>query len=577
MMLGLLALLIGSLSYAKSLPHPSDKIKPISFVIQGIIGDPLKNIKARMEEKEKGLDGKYTKTNMRRFKHHLRAEVENAIKPFGYFQSRVHDSLFYRDGTWTVKINIIPGPQLKFTSLDLRITGPGASDPVYQKLYHHFPVKPGVPFNSKKYTTAKQDLFNIASNRGYFNAKLLKNQLIVDLNNYTAKVVLHFDTGPRFYFGKTTFSKTPFHLSFLKKFIEYKKGEHYKARKLNKSRKNFANSGYFQEVIAIPRIKHSKNLQTPVHFKLSPVAKKQYTFGLGYGTDTSFRGLIAMNYNWLNGYGHKFDAMVRGSQINNQIEGHYIIPGSHPGQDQYIFSAGYANEDFSTGKSNSIRAGFSYQTVFKNWQLVASLTYLDERSNYPTLPGSPTVNANLVYPNFTALRRVADDPLNPSKGYRLFMNFAGANHRVLSKISFVQGQLSLKALYTFFNHVRIIFRSNIGATDINEIQNLPLTLQFYAGGAESIRGYTYNQFGPGRYLFTGSFETQLRFYKDWYLVGFVDAGNAANSLKAKQMNVGVGPGIAWASPVGLLELTIANAITAPTQPWVIQFNMGPIL
>jgi len=39
----------------------------------------------------------------------------------------------------------------------------------------------------------------------------------------------------------------------------------------------------------------------------------------------------------------------------------------------------------------------------------------------------------------------------------------------------------------------------------------------------------------------------------------------------------VGPGIVWLSPIGMLEITVANAISQPNHPWVIQFTMGPDL
>lgn len=567
---------VSIVSYAKEATPV--KTKPIHITIQGLKGDPLKNVQQKLNEDENGLNDDYTARSMNRFYRQLRENINTAIQPYGYFRARISTNMSYRDNQWQILINIDPGQQLLFTRVDLQITGEGANDPIFQQLYQKFPVKAGTPLNSDQYNRAREDLFDIAANRGYFDNKMLQSQLIINLNNYTSTVILHFYTGPRYFFGATTFNKTPFDDSFLKRFLNYKDGEPYSARQLDTSRQGFANSAYFEQVIATPQTKNMTDRRIPVNFTLIPQAKKQYTFGAGYGTDTGPRALAAVTYNWINAYGHRFDALIRASQIDNQVSANYYIPGNHPAQDQYIITAGAAQESFDTGNSKSLTFGGSYQTLIDGWQMTSSLTYLNENSQYPQLPGSPTVNADLVYPNFMIDKRVANDQLNPSKGYYVLLNLAGASSDVLSKISFEQAQLTLKFLYTFFDRLRIVLRGTGGITDISQIQNLPLTLQFYAGGADSIRGYIFNQFGPGRYLFTSTAELQERIHGNWYAVGFIDSGNATNSFQWNNLNVGVGPGIAWASPVGMLELTVAQAITSrPKQPWLIQFSMGAVL
>lgn len=574
--MGLLALFGSALGLGK--PTPA-KTKPIHITIQGLGGKALDNTKARLDESTTGLDGDYTQRSIYRFYRHLRQDVRSAIEPYGYFKAKIHTQIDYdySKNIWQINVKVDHGPQLKFTTLDLQITGAGANDPAYQRIIKNFPVKVGQPFHSAEYQSAREDLFDIAANNGYFDNKMVQNQLIVNLNTYTSTVIMHFDTGPRFYFGPSTFNKTPFKESFLRRFLNYKQGQPYLARTLDLTREGFANSAYFQQVLAVPKISDTKLRQVPINYTLTPQAQRQYTFGAGYGTDTGPRAVIATTFNWINSYGHRFDALIRGSQISNELAAHYYIPGTHPARDQYVISGGLAREDFATGNSKSASLSAAYQTIIAGWQISPSLNYLDEKSNYPTLPGSPTVNANLVYPNLSIQRRVADDQLNPSKGYGIVLNLAGANSSFLSKISFMQARLTLKGMYTFWDRLRFVVRGTSGITDINQVQNLPLTLQFYAGGAESIRGYSFAQFGPGRYLFTGTFETQVRVKGNFYVVGFIDAGNATNDFAWNQIHAGTGPGIAYASPVGLLELTVANAITSPGHPWVIQFSMGPPL
>ena len=92
-----------------------------------------------------------------------------------------------------------------------------------------------------------------------------------------------------------------------------------------------------------------------------------------------------------------------------------------------------------------------------------------------------------------------------------------------------------------------------------------------------MRGYGYNSIGPGRNLVVASAEIQQRIYGSFYLTGFVDSGVVGNQNIFHHINVGTGPGFAWISSIGTIELTIANAFTQANTPWSLQFTMGTAL
>lgn len=69
----------------------------------------------------------------------------------------------------------------------------------------------------------------------------------------------------------------------------------------------------------------------------------------------------------------------------------------------------------------------------------------------------------------------------------------------------------------------------MGHTSIANIGELPLSLQLFAGGVSSVRGYGYNSIGPGRNLVVASSEVQQRIIGAFYLAGLVDAGVVANN------------------------------------------------
>ena len=158
------------------------------------------------------------------------------------------------------------------------------------------------------------------------------------------------------------------------------------------------------------------------------------------------------------------------------------------------------------------------------------------------------------------------------------MQLAGATKNAFSQTNFFQATMQLSTLYTFLpTHTRFLFRTRVGHTNITNLMRLPLSLQLFAGGSHSMRGYGYNSIGPGRNLVVAGTELQQRVYGDLYLAGFADAGVVGNTNIFQHINVGVGPGIAWVGTIGTIELTVAQAVTQSNKPWSIQFAMGTFL
>lgn len=542
--------------------------------ITGLPKKPLQNALKALTNKQQLITDRFTAAMVMRFYRSIPQEIKDAITPYGYFKAKIQGDI-QRDGRfWSSHFVVSPGPRMKFTTLDFQITGPGSQDPIFKRFYKKFPVKIGGNFNSTKYENAKNELFDVAANHGYFKAKMIKSAIYINLSTYEAHVVIHFATGPRYRFGHTTFSHTPFNIHFLQRFLHYKKGELYRQRKVRRTREGLANSNYFEQVIITPESHKAHNLAVPMNISISLQPKKQYTFGLGYGTDTGVRGLLGIDYRWINQWGHRFNTYIRGSQKNSEAVASYYIPGHNPATDQYIFTGGYLNQNQITGRGNSGRVSFIYQTELLGWQQSISLTYLKERYN---LAGLPKKNTSLLYPTYTLQRIWSNNPLHPKFGYSIVGRIMGASKNVLSQSSFVQTRIDSRFLFTLFKTTRVLIRGTIGHTNIRKLSRLPLSLQFFAGGAQSMRGFGYNTIGPGRYIFVGSFEVQQKIKGNFYLAAFIDFGNVNDNLTGNKLKEGIGPAIVWISPIGMFELSVANAISQANRPWVIQFSMGPAI
>ena len=123
-----------------------------------------------------------------------------------------------------------------------------------------------------------------------------------------------------------------------------------------------------------------------------------------------------------------------------------------------------------------------------------------------------------------------------------------------------------------------------GRTFTGEFDELPPSLRFFAGGDRSIRGYGYQEVGPrlegqvigGKNLVTGSVEFEHMFTPEWGGAVFVDAGDAFTSSDFRA-RAGIGAGVRWRSPVGLVRLDIAHGIDDADSAIPFHINIGPDL
>jgi translocation and assembly module TamA len=118
---------------------------------------------------------------------------------------------------------------------------------------------------------------------------------------------------------------------------------------------------------------------------------------------------------------------------------------------------------------------------------------------------------------------------------------------------------------------------------VDDLDDLPLSLRFFAGGDQSVRGYGYKKIGPadregnivgGRYLFTWSLELERELFDQWSAAVFYDAGSAMNSFTDLTMKEGAGAGIRWNAPFGQVRLDLARAIDDGGNSWRVHLTLG---
>ena len=209
------------------------------------VGEILKNLQG-------ALKYPLTQNEVMNFYRQAPRRIKEALQPYGYFRPTISRQLTHIKDEWTAEFTINPGPVMRVTKLDILISGAGKDDHAFHRLLKKFPIKVGEPLNAKAYDEAKLALANLASDRGYFKAMMERSHITINMRRYTATIELQFATGPRYKFGKTLFGHSPFALAFLRRYLVYRQGEPYSAKKMQETQQNLSNSGYFVQVAFSP-------------------------------------------------------------------------------------------------------------------------------------------------------------------------------------------------------------------------------------------------------------------------------------------------------------------------------------
>jgi len=140
-----------------------------------------------------------------RLHNRVEREVQEALKPFGYYAPKVESTVTDEGhNSWQVVVRINPGEPVLIEHIDVRVDGPGEIDPLFERILRRLPLHAGDRLKHAAYEAIKTDLQRTAATYGYLDAKLIRNELVVDPPNHKANIGLELDTGERYRFGATT-------------------------------------------------------------------------------------------------------------------------------------------------------------------------------------------------------------------------------------------------------------------------------------------------------------------------------------------------------------------------------------
>lgn len=576
-LIALLLLLVTGSTVAEE-PQPEARVR---VEIDGIDGALLRNARMLLGIEQQRDHPRLSEGRIRRLHAKAPEEIQRALEAFGHYHARVDGELIQEGDLWIARYRVDPGPPVMVEAVNLELLGEGARDPAFLALRDAFPLAAAQALEHARYEEGKTALLRLAAQRGYFEARLDRHEVEVDLDSLRAVVRLSLDTGPRYRFGPVSFSDTVLRSSRLERYLRFKEGDPYHAAALLELQNALNDSDIFAQVEVEPRPEQAVAGYVPIEVRLAAHKKHKYSAGVGFGTDSGARGRLAWENRYFNDRGHRVNADLRLAQRRRSLASHYIIPLKDPRNDSLAFRAALLDEDTESRDSQILQLGAAHTTSRWGWRETLSLTYQVERSEI----ARERETSQLLYPGAGWTRIIADDPVYTRQGLRLGLDLRGAYEDLLSDVSFAQLRVNAKWITSPWERGRFISRGDFGLTAVEDIDDLPASLRFYAGGDNSIRGYDLDALGPrnrdgrvigGKYLVVGSLEYEHRILDRWSLAVFYDVGNAINDL-SDDLEYGAGIGLRWHSPVGLVRVDLASGLSQPDNPIRLHVNIGPDL
>jgi translocation and assembly module TamA len=501
-------------------------------------------------------------------------EVRSALRPFGYYEPQVHATLTPEDHErdWRVHIRIDTGPAVQVSTVDVVVRGPGAEDPLLSSIVTAPGMRSGDQLEHAAYEQLKGRLLRAASSYGYLDARLLRSELAVDTAQRSAAVHLELDTGERYRFGTTTIQQDAVRANRIRRFLRYQDGEPYDEGKLLRTQFALDDSQYFSTVQVLPGERDAARHSVPITITTAR-ARRTYSLGAGYGTDTGVRGTFSWLNPRVNTYGHRLRLQLQASQIKQTYDARYDVPFGDPALEKLSLNLTRQQQQISDGidiVENSVRP--SITQVRGRWQRVVSLSAVH------------TVTTDAVY------GRIVDDLIVPGityasvpEGYlgealfsrTLYLEVLGSHSALGSKANFLRLDLQGERVLDLTPRWHVLLRAEFGSSAIGNFGELPAQYRFFAGGDRSVRGFGYDALSPtavapdgtlehvgGRHLITGTVEIERDLPHGLGAAAFFDFGNAFDRF-GDPLAYSVGIGLRWRLPVVTVGIDVAQALKAP--------------
>ncbi|HKR37248.1 MAG TPA: BamA/TamA family outer membrane protein [Steroidobacteraceae bacterium] len=518
-----------------------------------------------------------TPETMSRLQRRIVSETRAALEPLGYYEPEVEYEAAQDGGNWRVTLHVRPGRPVRLSDVSVNVIGPGAHERAIREVIDEEELKPGLRLNHGTYERVKGALLRAAKNDGYLDARLTKNELVIDRVERRATATIEVDTGKRYSYGEIKIAQDVIDDHSMRRLLRMQQGDPYTLDSLLRTQYTLDDSQYFSAVNIETGTVDAQALTVPVTISAEPNRRHRFSTSLGYGTDTEARGKFTWDNRRVNREGHRLKVELLGSSIIKELSARYVIPVMDVALEKLEFTGNLVEEEIGDTESRRNEVGTGLTQVMGRWQRVLFVRL----SNETTTEGTGDRNtAFYVFPGISYSTLPSYITGGKPRPYRLYFELRGSPTSLGSDASFVQFRFQGERVFNFARRWHLDLRAELGATHLesnreDEIVDLPASQRFFAGGDRSVRGFELNELSPkevdpadgkeksvgGKHLATGTIEVTRDLPRNFGIATFFDIGNAFDDFKDPQFEYSAGLGVRYNIAVASFGIDVAQPLS----------------
>lgn len=373
-------------------------------------------------------------------------------------------------------------------------------------------------------------------------------------------------------------------------------GDLFSGSKLRRSNERLDKLEYFEK-LDIETVPTDNPAEVDIKVKVKDKNTGAISLGAGYSTSDSvfFGGSVEEKNLFGKGYNAKFQGMFSGTSsrgILSFTNPHVYDSKLAMGTDIYQVYKAY--DDF---KKSTTGAKLRFAYPLGEYTILSWDYRLDHYHIYNTNYMASSVITESAGWHWTSAvyaqidRDTVDSATKPTKGTKNTLSFEYAGGIVGGDDAYVKPMFTSNIFYPLPFDSVFHWRGQVGTLLPNMGGDIPVYERFYLGGINNVRGYELDKISPrdpwtherigGKAEFFTNFETIFPLSKSngLYGVAFFDAGNSWMSVTDVDFDMyrGVGAGVRWYSPLGLIRVEYGYGLDAADHnmnPSQVGFSMG---
>lgn len=452
------------------------------------------------------------------------------------------------------------------------------------------PVREGDAFTQALWSEIKRAPLVRLRGAGQPLARWAETEARVDPEAGAVDLQLQLEPGPTVRIARIDIEGLVHHEEArVRELLALSEGRRVREAALVSAQERLLKSGLFDSVQVELELEQLENDRVPVRVRLRETPLQQVGLGLGWGSQSGERVTLEHQHRRAFGRALRSTAKLAWAKQSQSLEAEL---SAHPGADQRrnLGSLRWEREQGSDApyRQSSVRFGQVLETRRFDRSLFVEL--LNSQQGLQ----ATAARSQALLLRWDPTWRALDSVLLPTRGQALMLQTAVGPAVAKRDGAQQRGQLArLHARWQGWQPLAdgrgLALRLEAGQVFAPGDLTVPESLRWRVGGDESVRGYGHRSLGPvelgqqvgGRVAWTASAELLQPLPRAWMggldgfgLAGFIDAGQAAARWREASPAIGIGAGLRWRSPVGLLRADIARGEKEQGGGWRLHISVG---